>query len=294
MKEVYHFDLERYREITISDYDRKVSFLNEYIGSMEQYVMYFSSLYYSGTQLALINMMNAEGPLRVAENLRIASYAEYNSWRLSKKAQVAVIPNPPHLLGAYLTGDEILIERYCDYGLRFHGEEGLFTTTYTFFGLQGCIRMDLDRIRTYKGILEKDKSRSSKTLRRYIPYFDALLERDEALYNESLKRLLLTSKWRTLATIHSNIAVSFEVMGLVKIARLYGLECHVKSPLLDFGLIDFVPTEPYPPLPFTDFSEVADLPDKERRARGYLFPWEKDSAKPDGGFLGLLGGWFGK
>ena len=70
--------------------------------------------------------------------------------------------------------------------------------------------------------------------------------------------------------------VSLEATALLKLGFQYGLDPEVKHPLIMRELATYKPEEPYGPLPFLDFSEVIDLPDEERIARGYAFPWERN------------------
>ena len=94
------------------------------------------------------------------------------------------------------------------------------------------------------------------------------------MYNQALAALLKSRKHRS-NTIFADPFVSFEVMGLIKIGNLYGLKSNLKSPLIFNELIEYEAPATWPELPFMDFSDVIDLSDEERIAKGYAFPWEK-------------------
>lgn len=205
----------------------------------------------------------------------IASYSAYISESVSHKAQQRCHPGWLPLLIAILTGDKLLLSKYSDYQHTTFEPDENWIVSMVFRGLQAAIKNDTDRLALFMEKIDAVPEDEKLVMQIYVFVFKALIEKDAEGFYRCLEAIA-TDPGREECFYFAAPFVSLEATALLKLGFQYGLDPEVKHPLIMRELATYKPEEPYGPLPFLDFSEVIDLPDEERIARGYAFPWERN------------------
>lgn len=257
------------------NYTKDIRNLSEKAKYLKQLTGFNASLYHGALHMGIKSLVVDNNFEECLKFFYIASYSAYVCESLSHKAQRRCDPWWLPLLIAVLSGDKLLLSKYSDYQhTTFESyEDGIIALV--FRGLQAAINNDTDRLTLFIDKIDAVPEDEKLGMQIYVFVFKTLIERDAEGFYRCLETIANDPE-REEFYFFAAPFVSLEATALLKLGFQYGLDPEVKHPLIMRELATYKPEEPYGSLPFLDFSEVIDLPDEERIARGYAFPWERN------------------